>query len=136
MIRRPPRSTLDRSSAASDVYKRQSDDYTGHCLQGGDDLDGDGTPDVAVNGYGAGYNGTVYVVSGAAASGNVSLSDADANVTDASGEVSNLGYDISTSPDVTGDGVGDVLIGSYGRSSDSWTGQVWIMAGPLSGAYD
>ena len=26
MIRRPPRSTLDRSSAASDVYKRQEDD--------------------------------------------------------------------------------------------------------------
>ena len=25
MIRRPPRSTLDRSSAASDVYKRQRD---------------------------------------------------------------------------------------------------------------
>ena len=25
MIRRPPRSTLDRSSAASDVYKRQLD---------------------------------------------------------------------------------------------------------------
>ena len=25
MIRRPPRSTLDRSSAASDVYKRQTD---------------------------------------------------------------------------------------------------------------
>ena len=25
MIRRPPRSTLDRSSAASDVYKRQDD---------------------------------------------------------------------------------------------------------------
>ena len=27
MIRRPPRSTLDRSSAASDVYKRQHDDH-------------------------------------------------------------------------------------------------------------
>ena len=27
MIRRPPRSTLDRSSAASDVYKRQFDRY-------------------------------------------------------------------------------------------------------------
>ena len=27
MIRRPPRSTLDRSSAASDVYKRQVRDY-------------------------------------------------------------------------------------------------------------
>ena len=33
MIRRPPRSTLDRSSAASDVYKRQAlmgrNDYQG-----------------------------------------------------------------------------------------------------------
>ena len=28
MIRRPPRSTLDRSSAASDVYKRQDEDGT------------------------------------------------------------------------------------------------------------
>ena len=27
MIRRPPRSTLDRSSAASDVYKRQDEDW-------------------------------------------------------------------------------------------------------------
>ena len=27
MIRRPPRSTLDRSSAASDVYKRQDEEY-------------------------------------------------------------------------------------------------------------
>ena len=27
MIRRPPRSTLDRSSAASDVYKRQLEDH-------------------------------------------------------------------------------------------------------------
>ena len=29
MIRRPPRSTLDRSSAASDVYKRQALDLQG-----------------------------------------------------------------------------------------------------------
>src|SRR5678810_180189 len=28
MIRRPPRSTLDRSSAASDVYKRQIQSYS------------------------------------------------------------------------------------------------------------
>ena len=30
MIRRPPRSTLDRSSAASDVYKRQHQHGVGH----------------------------------------------------------------------------------------------------------
>ena len=29
MIRRPPRSTLDRSSAASDVYKRQPQEVAG-----------------------------------------------------------------------------------------------------------
>ena len=35
MIRRPPRSTLDRSSAASDVYKRQIEIFAAY--QGGDD---------------------------------------------------------------------------------------------------
>ena len=34
MIRRPPRSTLDRSSAASDVYKRQCQ----RCPDDGEDL--------------------------------------------------------------------------------------------------
>ena len=38
MIRRPPRSTLDRSSAASDVYKRQ---VTEHAVR--DEADGDRT---------------------------------------------------------------------------------------------
>ena len=38
MIRRPPRSTLDRSSAASDVYKRQLKVYA-------DDGDGQGNED-------------------------------------------------------------------------------------------
>ena len=33
MIRRPPRSTLDRSSAASDVYKRQTVAQTQQDLQ-------------------------------------------------------------------------------------------------------
>src|SRR5450756_2021635 len=32
MIRRPPRSTQSRSSAASDVYKRQSVTFRGHSL--------------------------------------------------------------------------------------------------------
>ena len=35
MIRRPPRSTLDRSSAASDVYKRQATRLTGIVSRGG-----------------------------------------------------------------------------------------------------
>ena len=35
MIRRPPRSPLDRSSAASDVYKRQADGLGDDVGQGG-----------------------------------------------------------------------------------------------------
>ena len=34
MIRRPPRSTLDRSSAASDVYKRQGYAITRNLMEG------------------------------------------------------------------------------------------------------
>ena len=36
MIRRPPRSTLDRSSAASDVYKRQAPYIAMEYLEGKD----------------------------------------------------------------------------------------------------
>ena len=43
MIRRPPRSTLDRSSAASDVYKRQ--EFGIATFNGCPDTDGDGTRD-------------------------------------------------------------------------------------------
>ena len=35
MIRRPPRSTLDRSSAASDVYKRQHQKHAAQILRRG-----------------------------------------------------------------------------------------------------
>ena len=38
MIRRPPRSTQGRSSAASDVYKRQVDDHANLALGEGDAL--------------------------------------------------------------------------------------------------
>ena len=44
MIRRPPRSTLDRSSAASDVYKRQVEDLAAGGGVGGDaEADGERT---------------------------------------------------------------------------------------------
>ena len=38
MIRRPPRSTLDRSSAASDVYKRQHEEWIRAVLENRPDL--------------------------------------------------------------------------------------------------
>ena len=44
MIRRPPRSTLDRSSAASDVYKRQMSDWRWSDPFNGGVMSADGHP--------------------------------------------------------------------------------------------
>ena len=49
MIRRPPRSTLDRSSAASDVYKRQEDHADGGLP---DRIAGGAVPGVGLRGAG------------------------------------------------------------------------------------
>ena len=49
MIRRPPRSTLDRSSAASDVYKRQVD--VGLFVEAGFQLHDDGDLLAAAYGF-------------------------------------------------------------------------------------
>src|SRR5450756_2922299 len=51
MIRRPPRSTQSRSSAASDVYKRQSVDTVG---RGAGELEAGISPDDRVRAVGAG----------------------------------------------------------------------------------
>ena len=50
MMRRPPRSTLDRSSAASDVYKRQPYTYGQEFTAA--DIDGSACTQVAADGHG------------------------------------------------------------------------------------
>ena len=51
MIRRPPRSTLDRSSAASDVYKRQYLEWATYHGGAGDESFRDMAIDVSGNVY-------------------------------------------------------------------------------------
>ncbi len=125
--------------ASATVHGIGASDYVSWGMAGGDDLDGDGVPDLAVSAYGVddggGGSGVVYVVDGNV-SGDVTVADADATIVPNANEgIEYLGYELSTSPDVTGDGVGDVIIGSYGTSVDNFRGAAWILPGPLSGAY-
>ena len=57
MIRRPPRSTLDRSSAASDVYKRQPEDGTGRKMMKGKNTQSKSGGNKYGPGNGTGNNG-------------------------------------------------------------------------------
>jgi hypothetical protein len=119
------------SVATVTLYGAEPGTFAGYAMAGGDDLDGDGVPDVAIEAFFGEGTGAVYVVSGTM-TGAVSLARADGVVTMGSARPSSLWHEVSTSPDLTGDGVGDV-IGSYSGEDDR--GVAWILAGPIRGAH-
>ncbi len=101
----------------------------------GADVDGDGHSDLVLGSYGDNtggkYAGAVYVIGGAALTGEVSVAVADGRLT---GEVQDaLGFRVTTA-DVDGDGRADVLGGApvnsrYGLQS----GMVALAYGPVVG---
>ena len=133
--------TVDLSSADATLVGGGDSDSTkeraGTAVSGGHDIDGDGNDDLAVsalraNGGGNGY-GAVYVMLGTGSrdwSGDYSLSDdADYELVGA-GPDDRLGGGVAMGPDVTDDGVADVLAGAqyaeYG--GDDNTGTVYLFA--------
>ncbi|MDP2305622.1 MAG: MopE-related protein [Pseudomonadota bacterium] len=125
---------LVESVATLTLYSTTSRARAGSNLAGGHDLDGDGVPDVAIGAEGAWTYGAVYIVSGTT-TGTMSLAAAAGLITAGSEAYAGVGCDVSTSPDLTGDGVGDVIVGSFGVLSDGFLGAAWILAGPVTGEH-
>jgi len=104
-----------------------SDNRFGVSVSTADDVNGDGYSDVIVgaSSYNGASNGRAYIFYGGASMNNV----ADVYMT---GEASSnrFGTSVSTAADVNGDGYSDVIVGSYGYSSN--TGRAYIFLGGAS----
>ena len=115
--------TLDLSDADFAFIGERWSDYAGRSVSTAGDLDGDGLDDLLVGAYFAGdvgaRRGKAYVILGrtlaASTSTSLDLFDADFHLT---GEEDQdfAGVSVSTAGDVDGDGLDDLIIGSYGKA--------------------
>ncbi|MCK6507030.1 FG-GAP-like repeat-containing protein [Myxococcota bacterium] len=132
--------TRSLSEAVVRIDGSETNDYTGSQVRLGPDVTGDGTDDLAIAGWGVDSStssvGGAYLFSGPI-SGTLSTEEADFTVVGV-GSLDYLGqYLVLPGHDLTGDGMGDLLVGSAGDdSAASAAGLVAIFAGPVSGSRD
>ena len=112
--------TRSLGSAFGRINGASANDELGRGVSIGGDFDGDGVPDIV-----AGRAHTAYVHLGFALTAGGTTSTASAHATLTGGGWINKA--ITPIGDLTGDGLGDLLIGSFGVSSAS--GRAWIMSG-------
>jgi len=100
------------------------------------DFDGDGTPDLAVGaprfGTGTDRKGAAYILHGPISTTGLASSDARLQGTNGARAGQSL-----AAGDVTGDGIGDLLVGAYWDSTQAEkAGAVYIVEGPAEGNED
>jgi Bacterial Ig domain/FG-GAP repeat len=112
-------------------------DLSGWSVGGGVDVDGDGRSDVLVGAQNADFAAVVagrsYVIYGGAGGPVVALGDVAMGIGGFAidGEMSNdvSGWSIAGGGDVSGDGLGDLLIGAYGAPGGDDVGRSYVVFG-------
>ncbi|MFZ5477264.1 MAG: MopE-related protein [Myxococcota bacterium] len=122
------------SSATAILTGASAGDFAGWAVAGPGDMDGDGTPEVAVGAYsadgGGAGSGALYVVSGAT-SGSLSAATATRTGTDAD---DCAGCALTSAGDTDGDGLPELLAGAWRESSASGSaGAAYLFRGALGG---
>ena len=134
LIAGPASGSFDLSLAIQ-LTGEEADDEAGYSVAGAGDLDGDGYADLLVGapGRGADENGSVYVVHGPVTAA-MDLSAAAAEFSGDAGD--GAGWAVAAAGDVTGDGLGDVLVGAPDGACGypCETGMVYLIAGPFAGS--
>ena len=131
LMRGPDLGERALSTADLELIGESAGDQAGLAVSAAGDVDGDGVEDLVVGAWlAATYSGRAYLVSGPA-SGTIDLSAADAVITGESvGDF--LGQAVAGPGDLDGDGRDDLAVGAPG--TDSGTGTVYVLAGPLHGS--
>jgi len=108
-------------------------DWTAHSVNTAGDVDGDGLDDILICGYQSdetGFDaGKVYLIPGrklGADGGRLDLADAPTHFLGENPQ-DMLGHSVSTAGDVDGDGLADMVMGSYGH--DEYAGRVYVVLG-------
>jgi hypothetical protein len=133
------------ASAARTTFTTDTVEQLGVRVDGGSDLDGDGTPDVVASAWlrpvGSVY-GRVYALDGAVTGSNSAATaalfavDAPATFTTLYTTYSALGWSVSSVGDVDGDGLGDTIIGAPTWGSDQPYGRAYLFSGDTTGVVD
>jgi hypothetical protein len=129
----------DLSAASASFWGQNNGDYSGYCVAGAGDVNGDGYADFLIGAYGfdggSSDLGRTYLILGKPSGWamDTSLSSASASFT---GEamVDCSGYFLSGAGDVNGDGYCDFIIGAFGNDEvGANAGQTYLVFGKASG---
>ena len=130
----PVSGALDLGLADSKFTGEQGGDRLGHSVAGVGDVNGDGFGDILLGAYNEGESeeGAVYLVLGPV-SGDQRMARADGKLTGVrAGE--NAGLAVAAAGDVTGDGLPDMLIGTYiGDGVEAYAGCAYLVRWPSLG---
>ena len=130
-----PVGSLTKTSASLVVQGRAGSDNVGYDVSGGYDVNDDGLDDVLVGAYGYDTGSSPTVYDGLAgvffggSTGTVLITAADAAFTGTAAASDQAGQVLAMVPDISGDGLADLVISAYKSNGASDYGTVYVVHG-------